>query len=149
MCTLLRTVISKELFCFLRSCTRAGASPTINTGWGMKGLRAALRRRTWGSGGWKIRHYLPMCTRSTKKQPYPGLHPQNCGQQGNGGDSASLLCSCETPPRVLHPALEPTAQDRPGVVWAHPEEAPAMIRGLNPSAVRKVSESWGCSAWRR
>ena len=23
-------------------------NPGINTGWGMKGLRAALRRRTWG-----------------------------------------------------------------------------------------------------
>ena len=29
-----------------RSCT--GATPGINTGWGMKGLRAALPRRTWG-----------------------------------------------------------------------------------------------------
>jgi len=30
------------------SCTWAGASPGINTGWGMKGLRAVLQRRTWG-----------------------------------------------------------------------------------------------------
>jgi len=30
------------------SYTWVGATPSINTGWGMKGLRAALPRRTWG-----------------------------------------------------------------------------------------------------
>jgi len=33
---------------------------------------------------------------------------------------------------LLRPALEPSAQDRPGAVGAGPEEAPAMIRGLEP-----------------
>ena len=28
-----------------------------------------------------------------ESQPYPGLHPQQCGQQGEGGDSALLLRS--------------------------------------------------------
>jgi len=71
-----------------------------------------------------------VCTHNPKKQPYPGLHPQQCGQEGEGGDSAPLLHSGETPPGVLHPALEPSAQDRP--VGAGPEEATAMIRGLEP-----------------
>ena len=31
-----------------RSCTWVGATPCINTSWGMKELRAALPRRTWG-----------------------------------------------------------------------------------------------------
>jgi len=31
-----------------RSCTWVGATPAINTGWGMRGLRAALLRKTWG-----------------------------------------------------------------------------------------------------
>jgi len=52
--------------------------------------------------------------------------------QGEGGDSAPLLCSGEPPPAVLRPALEPSARDRPGAVGAGPEEAPAMIRGLEP-----------------
>ena len=49
--------------------------------------------------------------------------------QGEGGDSAPLPLSGETPPGVLRPALEPSAQDRPGAAGAGPEEAPAMIRG--------------------
>jgi len=53
-----------------------------------------------------------MCACSPKGQPSPGLHPQQRGQQGKGGDSA---------------LLEPSAQDRPGPVGVGPEEAPAMI----------------------
>jgi len=37
-----------------RSCTCAGATPSINTGWGMQGLRTAMPRRTWGYWWMKI-----------------------------------------------------------------------------------------------
>jgi len=63
-----------------------------------------------------------MCTRSPEGQLYPGLHQKKCGQQVEGGDSAPLLCSGENPPRVLHPALEPSAQDRHGPVGVGLEE---------------------------
>jgi len=78
-----------------------------------------------------------MCIRSPESQLYPGLLPQQCGQQGEGADSDPLLHSGETQPAVLHPAVEPSAQDRHGPVGAGIEEATEMIRGLDASPVRK------------
>ena len=63
-----------------------------------------------------------MCTRNPEGQPYPELHQEKCGQQAEGGDSAPLLRSGETPPGVLHPALETSAHERRGPVGAGPEE---------------------------
>jgi len=71
-----------------------------------------------------------MCARSPEGKPYPGLHQKQHGQQADGGDSAPLLHSGETPPGVLHPALEPSAQERHGHVGVGPEEATKVIRGL-------------------
>jgi len=75
-------------------------------------------------------HEPPMCTHSPEDQLFPRLHPQQRGQQGEGGDCAPLLHSGETPSGVLHPALEPSAQGRQGPVGAGLDEATAMIRGL-------------------
>jgi len=52
------------------------------------------------------------CACSPEGQPYPGLHQKQRGQQGKGGDSAPLLHSGVTPPGVLRPAPEPSAQAR-------------------------------------
>jgi len=71
-----------------------------------------------------------MCTHSPESQPYPGLYRTQHGQEVEGGDSAPLFCSGETPPAVLHPALEPSAQKRHGPAAAGPEEATKRIRGL-------------------
>ena len=51
-----------------------------------------------------------------------GLHQKKHGQQVEEGDSAPLLCSGETPPGVLCPALKPLAQERHGSVSAGPDE---------------------------
>jgi len=67
-----------------------------------------------------------MCAHSPKSQQYTGLHPQQCGRQGEGGDSAPLLHSGETPLGVLCPGLEPSAQERHGPVGVGPEEATEM-----------------------
>jgi len=71
-----------------------------------------------------------MCTCNLESQPHPGLHQEKHGQQVNGGDSATLLCSGESVPQVLCPALEPSAQERYGPVGAGPEAWTKMVRGL-------------------
>ena len=53
---------------------------------------------------------------------HPGLHQEKRGQQVEGGNSAPLLRSGETPPGVLRPALEPPAQEGHGPVGTRPEE---------------------------
>ena len=49
------------------------------------------------------------------------------GQQVEGGDSATLLCSGETSPGVLCPGLEPSAQERHGPIGAVQRSATKKI----------------------
>jgi len=48
-------------------------------------------------------YFIQMCACSPEGQLYPGLHREKCDQQVEGGESASLICSHETPPAVLLP----------------------------------------------
>jgi len=75
-----------------------------------------------------------MCTHSPEGQPYSGLHQKRCGQQVEGGDSAPLLRSGESPPGVLRPALEPSAQERHGPVGAGPEQGREDDQGAGASS---------------
>jgi len=59
------------------------------------------------------------------------------GQQVEGEDSATLLCSGKIPLGVPCPTLELSAQDRHGAVGAGPEEATTMIRAVEPLCCKK------------
>jgi len=63
-----------------------------------------------------------MCALSPEGQPYPGLHQEKHGQELKGDESAPLIRSGETSSGVLHPPLEPSAQERHGAVGVAPEE---------------------------
>ena len=72
-----------------------------------------------------------MCAHSPESHPYPGLHQKQHRQKAEEGDSAPLVCSGESPPGVLCPALEPSAQERLGPVGAGPEgRTTKMIRAM-------------------
>jgi len=94
------------------------------------GIESSLAKKDLVLVDEKLDDNLAVCARSPEGQPYPGLYPQQCHQQVEGGHSAPLLRSGETSPGVLRPALEPSAQERHGTVGAGPEEATKMIRGL-------------------
>ena len=54
-------------------------------------LSTTLIKKTWGAAGWQAGHEPAVCLYSPESQPDPGLHPKQCGQQGEGGDPAPLL----------------------------------------------------------
>jgi len=66
-----------------------------------------------------------------------------CGQQVEGGDSAPLLCPGAMPPGVLHPGLEPSAQERHGPVGAGPEEGHENNEGAGTPLLCGNSERVG------
>jgi len=69
-----------------------------------------------------IKCHQPHLAHSLESQSYPGQYQKKRGKQAEGGDPAPLLLTGETPPGVLHPALEPSAQESHGPVGAGLEE---------------------------
>ena len=53
-----------------------------------------------------------MCPHSSESQSYPGLHQRKSGQQVEGCDPASLVCTGETSPVVLHADVESSVEER-------------------------------------
>lgn len=77
----------------------------------------------------------------------PGLNPNQRDQSVEGGDSAPLLLSFDTPPALLHPALGSSADGRCEPTGISPEEATNWIRGMehlgyeNSLEKRKLQEN--------
>jgi len=59
-----------------------------------------------------------------------GVHQKKHSQQVKGRDSATLLCSGETPPGLLHLSLGPPAQERHGLIGMGPEENSKNDQGM-------------------
>ena len=95
-----------------------------------------------GGIGWREAQHGPeMYACSLESQPYPGLHQKKCGQQAEGGDSAPLLCSDETLPGVVHPALEPSALEWHVAIGAGAEEG----HKSNPKNLKQfLRHKWCC-----
>ena len=63
-----------------------------------------------------MRHHCALCQPTAR-----WVHPELCGQQGEGG--GLQLCSCwETSPGALRLDGECSVQERHGAVGEHPEE---------------------------
>ena len=99
------------------------------TGWVMRGWRAALWRRTWGTGGWKAQNELATCTCSPESQPYPGLQQKTQNKKVKEGDSPLPLHSHETPPAVSCSSVASST----GITWSFwsgSKRGHSLIRGL-------------------
>jgi len=71
-----------------------------------------------------------MCAHSSEGQPFAGLSQKKCSQQLEGGDSAALLCSGETPPGVLHPVWSPQHKKDMELLKRVQRRATKMIWGM-------------------
>lgn len=65
---------------------------------------SAVRKDLGVPGRGEAGHEPAVCAYSLENQTCTGLHHERSGQQVQRGDFPSLLCSCETPCGVLHPA---------------------------------------------
>lgn len=75
-----------------RSCTWVRVIPSTNANWVENGSRLSpWGERFGGVCGPKAQQKLAVCICSPESQSHPGLHHRKQGQQGKGGDSASVL----------------------------------------------------------
>ena len=97
-----------------RSCTWIKGTPITNINWGIKGLKTALTKKTWGywwMASWTWTSNVPSQLKKPTISPYSGLQQKMCDQQVEGSDPAPLLHAGEVSPGVLHPNVESSIQE--------------------------------------
>ena len=84
-----------------------------------------------------------MCAHSPECQQYSGLHQKQHGQQGEGGDSAPLLCSRETPPEYCLQVWGPQRKKDTNLLKWVQWRAMKTIRGLEHIACEERLKELG------
>jgi len=123
---------------------------SLDAGWVMSGLSTALPRRTWGYCWVKIRTWATDVHSQPRRPTVPWAVSPAVWAQGEGGDSAPLLCSGETLPRESCVQLwSPQHRTDLELLEQGQRRPQKWSESWSTSAVRKGWESWGCSACRR
>lgn len=114
-----------------RCCTWVRGTLIIHAGLGMRDWE-----QSWGEGlgvDEKLDMTWQCALTAQESQLCPWLHPKQCGQQGEGGESTPPLLCASTWSAASSSGTQLWAspkQEGCGPVWASPEEARKIIRGL-------------------
>ena len=132
-----------------RSCVWVGAIPAINTGCGMKGLRAALPRRAW------VYWWMKNLTWATNVRSEPRRPTISWAASREAWPAGRRRGFCPSTP--LWSDLTWSSASSSGApstrrtwsCWSRSRGGPQRSsKGWSTSPMRKGWESWGCSAWR-
>ena len=93
---------------------------STSTSWGMKGLNAALLKKTC-TGGWHLDMSQHCVLAAQRANHILGCIQSSVASRVREGICPSALC-CETSPGALRPDGECSVQERHGAVGERPEE---------------------------
>jgi len=101
---------------------------STSTSWGMKGLNAALLKKTC-TGGWHLDMSQHCALAAQRANHILGCIQSSVASRVREGICPSALCY-EASPGALRPDRESSVQERCGSAGVHPEEGHKMIPGM-------------------